>query len=113
MKIGDEEVLTISQAAERIGISPITLRLQVRRGKVTAERFGRQWVIHAAEVERYRRDVQGKPGFAAETHPYHGQRPPRKGDQSTHDRGKQIHIPQADEPMPTPRSGHDDPKQAE
>jgi len=113
MKIGDEEVLTINQAAERIGISPITLRLQVRRGKVTAERFGRQWVIRAAEVERYRRDVQGKPGFAAETHPYHGQRPPRKGDQSARDSGKQIHIPQGNDTMPTPRSGDNDTERAE
>jgi excisionase family DNA binding protein len=77
MKIGDEEVLTINQAAERIDISPTTLRLQIQRGKIEAEKFGRQWVIRATEIARYAEETRGKHGFAAETHPYHGKRPPR------------------------------------
>lgn len=76
MKIGDEEVLTITQAAERIGVSPDTLQSQIRRGKIAAERFGRQWMIEANELQRYREEVQGKHGFAALTHPLHGKQGP-------------------------------------
>lgn len=74
MKIGDEEVLTTTQAAERIGVSPDTLQSQIRRGKIAAERFGRQWMIKANELQRYRDEVQGKHGFAAPSHPLHGKR---------------------------------------
>jgi len=76
MKIGDEEVLTITQAAERIGVSPDTLQSQIRRGKIAAERFGRQWMIKGNELQRYREEVQGKHGFAALTHPLHGKQGP-------------------------------------
>ncbi len=40
MKIGDDEVLTLKEAAEMIGLSPQTLYLQVRRGKLTATKKG-------------------------------------------------------------------------
>ncbi len=76
MKIGDEEVLTITQAADRIGVSPDTLQSQIRRGKIAAERFGRQWMIKANELQRYHEEVQGKQGFAASTHPLHGKQGP-------------------------------------
>ncbi len=78
MRIGDEEVLTLQQASERIGVSHETLQKQVKRGVLRAELLGRQWVVTANELQRYAREHKGKPGFAAETHPFHGRRPPRK-----------------------------------
>jgi len=78
MKIGDEEVLTISQAAERIGVSINTLYSQIARERIRATKFGRQWMLTAVEVRRYIEEIQGRQGFAAETHPYHGKRPPRR-----------------------------------
>ncbi len=78
MKIGDEEVLTIKQAAERIGIHVNTLYSQIQRGKIQATRFGHQWMLTAAEVRRYIDEVKGKHGVAAVTHPFYGRRPPRR-----------------------------------
>ena len=68
MKIGDEEVLTINQAAERIGICPGHVSVTDSSREVHADRaFGRQWMVPAGEVERYLEETKGKPGFAAET----------------------------------------------
>lgn len=77
MKIGDEEVLTLHQAAERIGVSQETLQKQAKRGVLKAQLLGRQWVVTANELRRYAEERQGKHGFASPTHPYHGKRPPR------------------------------------
>jgi excisionase family DNA binding protein len=72
MQIGDEEVLTIAQAAERIGVSSNTLYSQIQREKIQARRFGRQWMLTAGEVRRYIEETRGKQGFAAPSHPLHG-----------------------------------------
>ncbi len=74
MQIGGEEVLTLREAAERLGLSPQTLYLQVRRGRLAATKKGREYLVLGSEVERYRDEVQGKSGFAADTHPLHGKR---------------------------------------
>lgn len=86
VRIGDEEVLTLKEAAEMIGLSPQTLYLQVRRGKLTATKKGREYLVLKSEIERYDREVKGKSGFAAPSHPLHGKQGPghrrRKGDAS-------------------------------
>jgi excisionase family DNA binding protein len=79
-----DEVLTLKEAAERLNLSAGTLRLQVRAGKMAATLAGKTYLVMASEVERYRRDHLGKHGFAAESHPFHGQRPPRKGEPGEH-----------------------------
>lgn len=83
MQVGDEEVLTINQAAERIGVSVQTIYSQIQRGKIEARRFGRQWMLTADEVRRYIEEIRGKQGFAAASHPMHGMKGPghrRKND---------------------------------
>lgn len=74
MKIGDEEVLTLKEAGERLALSPQTLYLQVRRGKLAATKKGREYLVLASEVARYANEVQGKQGFANPDHPLHGKR---------------------------------------
>lgn len=74
MQIGGEDVLTLREAAERLGLSPQTLYLQVRRGRLAATKKGREYLVLGSEVERYRDEVQGKSGFAAPSHPLHGKR---------------------------------------
>ncbi len=74
MKIGDDEVLTLKEAAELIGLSPQTLYLQVRRGKLAATKKGREFLVFKSEAERYARETKGKSGFAAPSHPLHGKR---------------------------------------
>ncbi len=67
-----DDVLTLKQAAERLGRSATTLRLQVHAGKLHATLVGTMYLVTATEVERYRREVLGKHGFAAASHPKHG-----------------------------------------
>lgn len=62
MQIGDEEVLTLAQAAERLGISYHTLRNQAANGVLKARLLGKTYLVTSSEVERYRREHLGRPG---------------------------------------------------
>jgi excisionase family DNA binding protein len=67
-------MLTVSQAAERLGLDRSTLLRQITRGTLHATRLGSVWVITPAEVERYRHAHLGKVGVASPDHPLHGRR---------------------------------------
>lgn len=54
--------VTVTEAAERLGLSPRTLQEQIARGRIKAVRHGPIWWITEAEVERYRRESLGQPG---------------------------------------------------
>ena len=45
--------MTLLEAAAVLGLSPSTLRHQIRNAKLTATKRGRDWWIESAEVERY------------------------------------------------------------
>lgn len=49
-------LLTLVEAAERLGVAPATLRAQIHRGKLQGRKLGRDWLVEDAEVERYRKD---------------------------------------------------------
>jgi len=49
-------MLTLTEAAGLLGLSPTTLRIQIRNGKLKARKLGRDWIVSKAEVERYRRE---------------------------------------------------------
>jgi len=49
-------MLTLAEAAARLGLSPETLRWQIRNGKLRAKRVGPIWTVSEREVERYRRE---------------------------------------------------------
>ena len=53
---GHPDVLTLAEAAARLGVSPTTLRVQIRNGKLRARKVGRDWTVSEREVERYRRE---------------------------------------------------------
>ena len=56
----DRTLLTIAEAATRLGLRPGTLRTQIGRGRLRAERrSARVVLIDAAEVERYRAEHLG------------------------------------------------------
>ena len=59
--------MTVAEAAALLGLAPATLTAQVRRGRIRATRFGRQWDISPAAVEAYRAKYLGKPGRKADT----------------------------------------------
>jgi len=49
-----EGVMSLKQAATELGITPDTLRQQIKAEKLTATKLGRDWFVTPAEVERYR-----------------------------------------------------------
>ncbi len=104
MKIGDVEVLTLKEAAERLGVKRNTLVQQVRKGALAATLSGSVYLVTAEEVERYKHDHRGKHvGFESATHPMHGKQGPghrRKGD-AREDRDNGI-------TPPTPARDRDD-----
>jgi excisionase family DNA binding protein len=55
-------VLTLSEAAIRLGLSASTLRHQVQSGRLRAHLIGKTYVVTEREVARYRAESLGKPG---------------------------------------------------
>lgn len=70
----EDELLTVTQAAERLGLHRDTLLRQIGKGVLHAKRLGSIWVVSGVEVERYRHAHRGKHGFASLDHPLHGRR---------------------------------------
>jgi len=48
--------MTLIEAAALLDLSPTTLRVQIRNGKLRAKKVGRDWMVTPMEVERYRRE---------------------------------------------------------
>lgn len=46
--------MTLIEAGAILGVTPDTLRQQIRAGTLTAKKRGRDWQVTAREVERYR-----------------------------------------------------------
>jgi len=55
-------MLTLTEAAARLGLAASTLRHQAQAGRLRARLIGKTYVVTAREVERYRREHLGKPG---------------------------------------------------
>jgi excisionase family DNA binding protein len=59
-------LLTLRNAAARLGIAPDTLRAQIQRGRLIATKLGRDWLVEEAEVTRYARTTLGRSGRRAQ-----------------------------------------------
>jgi excisionase family DNA binding protein len=71
-----EGYLTLADMAQRLGISHPTLRQQIAKGVLKAEKFGRDWAISEEEFERYKRENYGRRGYASPLHMgRHGRKP--------------------------------------
>jgi excisionase family DNA binding protein len=57
-------MMTTTQLAAKAGTSRHTVEREIRRGNLTAEKAGRQWIIAEAEADRW----------AAQFQPYAAQR---------------------------------------
>jgi excisionase family DNA binding protein len=55
-------VLTLTEAADRLGLAASTLRHQVQAGRLRATLIGKGYVVTERELARYRAEHQGKPG---------------------------------------------------
>lgn len=49
-------ILSVSEAAERLGVTPGRVRQLVLDGRISATKFGRDLAIPESEVDRYRRE---------------------------------------------------------
>lgn len=76
MKIGDVEVLSITEAAARIGVAPVTLRLQIQHGALKAEKVGGRYLVTASDLADYDEQRKQPRGFANPRHPMHGKQGP-------------------------------------
>jgi excisionase family DNA binding protein len=57
--------MTLTAAAEWLGVTPATLRQQIANGRLRATKTGRDWQVTKREVQRYRAEVLGRPGRKA------------------------------------------------
>ncbi len=74
MKIGETEVLTLAQAAEHTGLSPNTLRAQIKNGVLPAMLAGKTYLVTADALETYVETHKGRHGVASPSHPLYGKR---------------------------------------
>jgi excisionase family DNA binding protein len=49
-------MLTLAEAAKRLGLSPDTLRWQIRNRKLRAKKIGPIWIVSEREIARYERE---------------------------------------------------------
>lgn len=57
-----DELLSVKQAAEALGLSGRTVLQRLERGHMLGQRVGSQWVITAVEVEVQKRLGRMRPG---------------------------------------------------
>jgi len=74
MKIGETEVLTLAQAAEQAGLSPNTLRAQIKNGVLPATLAGKTYLVTVDDLETYVETHKGRHGVASPSHPLYGKR---------------------------------------
>ena len=60
---------TTKEAAEMLGLSHAAVKHAVWRGAIQAEQIARRHLIPLAEIERYRREVQGRQGWEKRKQP--------------------------------------------
>lgn len=53
-------MLTLAEAAARLGLSPSTLLTQVQRGRLKARKVGPIWTVSEREIARYAAESRGK-----------------------------------------------------
>jgi predicted site-specific integrase-resolvase len=56
------KLYTLSEAAEKLGLSPATLRSQIRHGSVIATKLGHIWFMTESDIDNYRQVSLGKQG---------------------------------------------------
>lgn len=67
-----DELISLGEAASKVGLSPDSLRRYALQGKLKARKIGRNWVTTIAAVEQYmsRRDASKAPKKRRKSRPY-------------------------------------------
>lgn len=56
-------LITVQEAARRLGRSPITLRSAIHRGRMVGHKYGRDWLVEESEVRYYELASLGRVGW--------------------------------------------------
>jgi excisionase family DNA binding protein len=51
-----KDLIPVPEAARRAGVARNTMRLAAKNGTIKAVRLGRDWYVHASDIERWKRD---------------------------------------------------------
>src|SRR5947209_7386398 len=87
------------EAAEILGLSHAAVKHAVWRGAIQAEQLARRHLIPEAEIERYRREVQGTQGWDKRKQPdYQPNEKQRQYQQAYYQRKKAARKQPATEP---------------
>jgi hypothetical protein len=57
-----EDVISLAEAGDELGLSASTLRHQAQLGRLDAKVVGKTWITTRQEVERYRVEQLGRVG---------------------------------------------------
>ncbi len=60
MKDSSTKEYTLRQAAELLGVSPTTLRVQLHKGRIKGKKHGRDWFVDGQTLAFYRKEVRQK-----------------------------------------------------
>lgn len=66
-----DDIISVAEAAEQLGIAGATLRAQAVAGRIDARNVGTTWITTRQEVERYRRENLGRRGRPYNPHVFH------------------------------------------
>lgn len=51
-----DDLISLTEAASRAGVSRNTMHLAAKNGLIKATRLGRYWYIYASDIERWKQD---------------------------------------------------------
>ncbi len=60
---GSMAQITLKEAGRRLGLSDVTLRSAIRRGRMQARKLGRDWLVEESEVRYYELTSLGRVGW--------------------------------------------------
>ena len=63
------KLLSTTEAAEQLGISRRQVRTLIERGKLSAEKVGRDWFIKASDLRLVKHRPKGRPEGAKDSKP--------------------------------------------
>ncbi len=61
-----QHLLTISEFADEVGLKPQTVKALCQYETLKGEKHGRDWRIPRSEIDRYRKEIHGRPGHKPE-----------------------------------------------
>jgi excisionase family DNA binding protein len=61
------DLMTLREAGKRCGLSPITLRVLIRNGRLNAIKRGRDWFITEADLDTYLASRDKRGGYRRKT----------------------------------------------